>query len=123
METLSEYHWPGNVRELRNAIEHAAIVCPSGMIDEVHLPTFTGGAPDGSDQISRNVVVLDAKDPSIRNLEAQLVAKVLDDTSWNISKAASVLGINRTTLYNKIRVYDLGSRPGKSSAQPARASV
>lgn len=123
METLSEYHWPGNVRELRNAIEHAAIVCPSGMIDEVHLPTFTGGSPDGSDQIARNVVVLDAKDPSIRNLEAQLVAKVLEDTGWNISKAASVLGINRTTLYNKIRVYDLGTRPGKGSAQPARATV
>src|SRR5690606_39769328 len=36
METLTEYSWPGNVRELRNAIEHACIICPNGMIDEVH---------------------------------------------------------------------------------------
>jgi len=111
METLCEYTWPGNVRELRNAIEHACIVCPNGMIDEIHLPTFTGGSPDGSDQIDRASVVLEGADHSIRALESQLVAKVLDDTQWNISKAAAILGINRTTLYNKIRVYGLGKRP------------
>jgi DNA-binding NtrC family response regulator len=111
METLCEYTWPGNVRELRNAVEHACIVCPSGMIDEIHLPKFTGGAPDGSDQIDRASVVLDGDDRSIRALESQLVAKVLDDTHWNISRAAAILGINRTTLYNKIRVYELGKRP------------
>jgi two-component system, NtrC family, response regulator AtoC len=114
METLCEYHWPGNVRELRNAIEHACIVCPSGMIDEIHLPKFTGGSIDGSDTISRNTFTFEAKDRSIRSLESQLVAKVLDDTQWNISRAASILGINRTTLYNKIRVYGLGKRPGRT---------
>ena len=111
METLCEYSWPGNVRELRNAIEHACIICPSGMIDEIHLPKFTGGILDGSDQIERAAVVLDAQDRSIRALESQLVARVLDETQWNISKAAAILGINRTTLYNKIRLYDLGKRP------------
>ena len=114
METLCEYSWPGNVRELRNSIEHAAIICPSGMIDEVHLPTFTGGALDGSDAISRGSITLDIQDRSIRALEGQLVAKVLEDTSWNISKAAAILGINRTTLYNKIRLHNLGNRPSRS---------
>jgi DNA-binding NtrC family response regulator len=111
METLCEYTWPGNVRELRNAIEHACIVCPSGMIDELHLPTFTGGVPDGSDAIDRTSLVLDGADRSLRALESQLVAKVLEDTQWNISRAAAILGINRTTLYNKIRLYELGKRP------------
>ncbi len=114
METLTEYSWPGNVRELRNAIEHACIVCPSGMIDEAHLPKFTGGLPDGSDEIDRTSLVREGQDRSIRALESQLVAKVLDDTDWNISRAASILGINRTTLYNKIRVYELGQRPMRS---------
>ncbi|MBL8731587.1 MAG: sigma-54-dependent Fis family transcriptional regulator [Planctomycetes bacterium] len=114
METLTEYTWPGNVRELRNAIEHACIVCPSGMIDEIHLPKFTGGSPDGSDEIDRTSLVLDGPDRSIRALESQLVARVLEDTAWNISRAAAILGINRTTLYNKIRAYDLGRRPGRS---------
>ncbi len=111
METLTEYSWPGNVRELRNAIEHACIICPNGMIDEVHLPKFTGGMPDGSDEIDRTSLVLDGRDHSIRALESQLVSRVLEDTDWNISRAAAILGINRTTLYNKIRVYALGKRP------------
>ena len=111
METLCEYTWPGNVRELRNAVEHACIVCPSGMIDEIHLPKFTGGRPDGADRIDRSSVVLQAEDCSIRALESQLVSRVLEETQWNISKAAATLGINRTTLYNKIRLYGLGKRP------------
>jgi len=114
METLCEYRWPGNVRELKNAIEHAAIVCASGMIDECHLPPFSGGAMDGSDTIARGSLNLDLGDRSIRNLEGQLVARVLDETKWNISKAAAILGINRTTLYNKIRLHGLGTRPMRS---------
>jgi transcriptional regulator of acetoin/glycerol metabolism len=55
--------------------------------------------------------VLEGKDRSLRALESQLVARVLDDTQWNISRAAAILGINRTTLYNKIRLYELGKRP------------
>jgi DNA-binding NtrC family response regulator len=114
LETLCEYGWPGNVRELKNAIEHAAIVCPGGMIDENHLPSFTGGTLDGRDQIARaGAIHLEAGDRSIRHLEGQLVAKVLDETNWNISKAASILGINRTTLYNKIRLHGLGKRPSR----------
>ncbi|MCR9244994.1 MAG: sigma-54 dependent transcriptional regulator [bacterium] len=114
METLCEYTWPGNVRELRNAIEYACIVCSTGMIDEVHLPKFTGGSPDGSDRIDRSAVVLEGNDRSIRALESKLVAAVLEETQWNISRAAAILGINRTTLYNKIRLYELGKRPSRA---------
>ncbi len=113
METLCEFDWPGNVRELRNAVEFAAIVCPSGMIDEAHLPNFTD-ARGGKGTLARNVIVLDAGEQSIRSLEGQLVARVLQDTDWNISRAASILGINRTTLYNKIRLYGLGQRPRRA---------
>ncbi len=114
METLCEYSWPGNVRELRNAIEYACILCSTGMIDEVHLPKFTGGTPDGSDRIDRGSLVLEGNDRSIRALESKLVAAVLEETQWNISRAAAILGINRTTLYNKIRLYDLGNRPNRA---------
>jgi DNA-binding NtrC family response regulator len=114
METLCEYSWPGNIRELRNAIEYAAIVCPGGMIDECHLPKFTDAILDNSDSFTRNVITLEAGDQSLRNLEGQLVAKVLHENGWNISKSAAILGINRTTLYNKIRLYGLGNRPGRT---------
>lgn len=114
LETLVEHAWPGNVRQLRNAVEHACIASPGGMIDEPHLPKFTGGLLDGSDEIDRSAVVLTGADRSIRALEERLVASVLEDTRWNISRAASILGINRTTLYNKIKLYGLGKRPARS---------
>ena len=79
-----------------------------------NLPRFEGGSLDQSDVIPRNVFVLDGNDCSIRALEGQLVGKVLEATQWNISRAASLLGINRTTLYNKIRLYELGKRPMRS---------
>jgi DNA-binding NtrC family response regulator len=116
METLCEYSWPGNVREIRNVVERAAMACSNGIIDEGHLPAFTGGSPDGSDTIARGNITLDIKDCSIRALEGQLVSQVLEDTSWNISKAAAILGINRTTLYNKIRLHSLGNRPTRATA-------
>ncbi|MCC6785140.1 MAG: sigma-54-dependent Fis family transcriptional regulator [Planctomycetes bacterium] len=116
-ETLCEYEWPGNVRELRNVIERAAIACAGGMIDECHLPAFSGGPLDGSDEIARNLIVLDGNDCSIRSLENQLVRKILEATNWNISRAAAMLGINRTTLYNKIRVYEIGQRPGREAVE------
>jgi DNA-binding NtrC family response regulator len=116
METLCEYSWPGNVREIRNVVERAAMACSNGIIDERLLPDFTGGSPDGSDAIARGNITLDMKDCSIRALEGQLVSQVLEDTSWNISKAAVILGINRTTLYNKIRLHSLGNRPTRAKA-------
>ncbi|MEZ5966909.1 MAG: sigma-54 dependent transcriptional regulator [Planctomycetota bacterium] len=120
METLCEYAWPGNVRELKNAVEHAAIVCSSGMIDEIHLPRFTGGRPDGKDALPRNSLNLDVRDRSLRGVEGMLVARVLEETQWNISRAATLLGINRTTLYNKIKLHNLGRRPDQRASAAAR---
>ena len=123
MEILQEYTWPGNVRELKNAIEHAAIVCPSGTIDEPHLPTFSGGAPDGADRIPNDCIVLRAGDLSLRALEGKLIARVLEETRWNISKSAEILGINRTTLYNKIRVHHLGKGSGRAFEHKPEATA
>ena len=107
METICEYEWPGNVRELKNAIERAALAADSGPIDEVHLPMFSGGRLDGRDVISSGQVSLEVRDRSLRCVEGQLVERVLSETSWNISRAAAILGINRTTLYNKIKLHKL----------------
>lgn len=110
MENLVEHNWPGNVRELRNAIEHACIACKAGMIQEAHLPHFSGGASSGSDRIAPSEIVLHAASRSLEHLEGQLIARVLEETNWNISRAAAQLGINRTTLYNKIRLHKLARR-------------
>ncbi len=110
METLCEHTWPGNVRELKNAIEHAAILCPGGLIEEDYLPRWDGGLPGGADMIPRDSFAVPEGERSLREIEKRLVDLVLEETNWNISRAASMLGINRTTLYNKIKLHNLGSR-------------
>ncbi len=112
MENLVDHSWPGNVRELKNAIEHAAILCSGGMIEECHLPRWTGGLPGGKDMIPRETTLeLPEGDRSLRSMERVLISNVLTETGWHISRAAQSLGINRTTLYNKIKLYQLGNRP------------
>ena len=99
MEVLVAYDWPGNVRELSNAIERAMVVGKGPAIQPADLPlrnhTRTVAASDGD---------------SLAEVEKRHIAAVLERTEWNISAAAQVLGIDRVTVYNKIRKYGL-SRP------------
>ena len=98
---LETHSWPGNVRELKNVIERAVILAPGDKIGAESL--LFGGAPTQS----KRKVEFDMNDLSLAEMERQLIHKVLETTSWKRSEAARILGINRTTLYNKIRDYAL----------------
>jgi DNA-binding NtrC family response regulator len=97
MDFLLEYDWRGNVRELENAVERAMVVGKKDTIEVDDLPFH----------VSKNIFELDEGDNSLAAMEKKYIQKVLNETSWNISKAAQVLGIDRATLYNKISKYDL----------------
>ena len=103
-EKLLGYSWPGNVRELRNVCEYAAIVCDGEVIETRHL--VLPEAPTGS--VSSDALPL--RDLSLRGMETELIRVVLNETQYNISRAASLLGINRSTLYNKMRDYGLNQK-------------
>ncbi|HKL00860.1 MAG TPA: sigma-54 dependent transcriptional regulator [Desulfotignum sp.] len=96
MDDLMLYHWPGNVRELSNAIERAVVVCKTTTITPEDLPICrTADHPDHSGGVA------------LHDVEKQHIHTILTRTSWHISKAAGMLGIDRSTLYNKIKRYDL----------------
>jgi DNA-binding NtrC family response regulator len=95
MQELMAYHWPGNVRELRNAIERAVVVAKGAKI-------FPGDLPD----FLRRPTQEDA-DQSLDALEKRHIQRKLDELAWNMSKTAEVLGIDRTTLYAKVKKYNL----------------
>ena len=100
MEKLAHYNWPGNVRELRNAIERAMVVAKNTMIDAGDF-AFTSEPVDTPETAkSRDL-------RSLKELEKEHIAHALEELGWNISKAAEVLGIDRVTLYNKIKKYGL----------------
>ena len=96
MEVIANYEWPGNVRELRNVIERSIVVCEGEKIipDDLSFP-FRGRA--------KQIV----SDNSLEAIEHNHIERILNRTGWQISQAAEILKIDRTTLYNKIKKYDL----------------
>ena len=105
VEALEAYSWPGNVRELRNVIERAVILSAGGEIGPESL--LFAGAPQAADPELES-----AGNLSLAEMEKRLISKVLGNTSWHKTEAARILGINRTTLHNKIREYELA--PGRT---------
>jgi DNA-binding NtrC family response regulator len=95
MNLLTDYDWPGNVRELENAIERAVVVCKGKEIKPSDFPFFHARPEETT------------ADDSLETLQRKHIRKVLEETGWNISKAATVLQIDRVTLYNKINKYNL----------------
>ncbi|MAG55217.1 MAG: hypothetical protein CMJ83_02895 [Planctomycetes bacterium] len=103
---LSDHPWPGNVRELRNVCEYAVIVCDGSFVEPRHLAL---SEIDNAEMAAAENAgqVLPLKDWSIRSMEEELIRMVLTETRFNITRAARELGINRSTLYNKMRDYGL----------------
>jgi len=95
LDEMMLYEWPGNVRELENAIERAVVVGKSHRILPGDLPIFH---PD-------HVACL--SDSTLKEVERTHIAQILDQYDWNISRSAEALGIDRTTLYSKIKRYQL----------------
>ncbi len=93
MNHLMEFEFPGNVRELENMIERAIVV---GNGKEICLRDL----PMGKEVLSSSIESLD-------ELEKKHIGKILDKYGWNISRSALALNIDRATLYNKIRKYEL----------------
>ncbi len=96
MDELMLHEWPGNVRELSNAIERAVVVCRTRTITPDDLPIVTSL----EDELKKKYF-------SLSDIEQQHISGILEQTGWNISKSSSILGIDRSTLYNKIKRYDL----------------
>jgi DNA-binding NtrC family response regulator len=103
MQRLMDYHWPGNVRELENLIERMTVLVGVGEIQLEDLPAhimaeplIQGWAPRvPSSGLDFNAVV--------GHFESDLIEQALEHTHWNKNKAAGLLGLNRTTLLEKIK--------------------
>jgi two-component system, NtrC family, response regulator AtoC len=112
---MMQYGWPGNVRELRNYIERAVVLALQEEISTEDLPAKVRGAakngvPSGQgavDMLSLQAELTDEGLPSVSELEARYIAFVLQQTEGNKSRAAEILGFDRTTLYRKLERYDI----------------
>jgi DNA-binding NtrC family response regulator len=111
LQRLREYQWPGNVRELENAIERVVLLhADGGLVDVRSLPPpITSGvrAEPASTDIRSTLLELPADGVDLRGLlakiEFELIDQALARTAGNKSRAARLLGLNRTTLVEKLR--------------------
>lgn len=102
LEALVAHPWKGNVRELRNAVERGALRATGDEITRADLGLELGPTLD-----SEPALRLDLKGFLLRDMEEQLIRRALEESSGNRSQTARMLGVNRTTLYNKLRSYEI----------------
>lgn len=102
-EALKSYSWPGNIRELRNVLERIVLTCDRRLIEEedLALPLKVSG--------SRSIEVSGDSGLTLAELERQHIVRVLQEESGRVAQAAVRLGIPRSTLYQKIKSYGIGT--------------
>ncbi len=99
LKLLMDYNWPGNVRELENALERALVACHGDVLTEKDLSSLKHIVGKHSLTIPENL--------NLREVEKQVIAAAIERAGGNIKKAAETLGIDRSTLYEKMKRYSL----------------
>lgn len=100
IEVLTRHHWQGNVRELENVIERALISSDTDMLGRHNFKFLvSNGNEDENISMGGNM--------ELKDLEKVHIRKVLEENGWNKLQAAKILGIDRKTLYKKIKEYEL----------------
>lgn len=114
LEAIRAYSWPGNVRQLRNCLERAVLLSNDGRITlaelppEVARPVTQIAMPVERQFTAAEVGAMGADRPSsLREIERQEILAALERTGWHRGKTAELLGISPSTLYRRLRDYNL----------------
>lgn len=118
IDALLAFEWTGNVRQLRNCLERALLLCDNELITPRELPPEIAFRTE-----TRNVSVSfcapqtngvssfqNASPTNLRDVERQQIIGALEKTGWHRGKTAELLGISPSTLYRRLREYDLDVR-------------
>ncbi len=100
LKVLLDYRWPGNVRELENAVERAMVTCKNKILTEEDFAFLVLDA-------GRRQAWQVPTDITLQEVEKQVIAATLQRTQGNIKETASTLGIDRSTLYEKIKKHNI----------------
>lgn len=101
MAVLRRYDYPGNIRELENIVEHAFILCSQGEITTVHLPDYLFSTDMAAGQSSSSIQAIR------RSSEEEAIVKALQRNDFNRLATAKELGMHKTTLFRKIKKYNI----------------
>ena len=107
---LLNYHWPGNVRQLENSMLYAVNVCEDNIIRPEDLPQEITSGIDLNLPVNTGTQLHMAQpltNLSMKDMERIMITQALEQTKYNVSEAAVLLGMSRSTLYRKIKEYQL----------------
>jgi DNA-binding NtrC family response regulator len=100
LKILMDYNWPGNVRELENAVERALVTCRGQELTEEDFSFLArNGVPTKPWTVPAGM--------TLQEMEKQLIVATIERTGGNIKESASILGIDRSTMYEKIKRYEI----------------
>ncbi|MFC2096157.1 sigma-54-dependent transcriptional regulator [Bacteroidota bacterium] len=98
MKKLNQYQWPGNVRELQHALERAVIMSDSDILQQDDFLLSTR---------SEKVAEIEIDTYNLDEVEKNIIVKVLKQNQGNVTQAATILGLTRTSLYRRMEKYGL----------------
>jgi len=107
---LLAYDYPGNVRELENIIEHCFVLCQGEMIEQKHLPASIRETSSKADRVKLSDRI------TLKQMEIALITQALKRNKGNKTAAAKELGIDKSTLFRKIKAYNI--KPDTYDAAP-----
>jgi len=118
LAALKSYSWPGNVRQLRNTLERAVLLANDGRITTAELPpeivspasAFRPAAVASDASGAQVATTAPNVPPPLREVERQQIIAALEQTGWHRGKTAEMLGISPSTLYRRLRDYNLTKR-------------
>jgi len=100
LRLLMDYNWPGNVRELENSMERAMVTCKNHVLTEECFAFLAMNGMAGK-------IWAPPPGMSLQDMEKVLITATLQRTNDNIKESAGILGIDRSTLYEKIKRYEI----------------
>src|SRR5437762_12503623 len=111
---MNDYGWPGNVRQLESAIERAILLCEGDMITPADLPSEVQQEEKGT---SAGAFKLPPEGISFEEVEKNLILQAMEQTDYNITKAAKLLGMTFRTLQYRLEKFGI-KKPGAEEAEP-----
>ena len=99
LKALLDYHWPGNVRELENAVERAMVTCRGRVLTEDDFAFLAANGQAKPWTVPPGM--------TLQDMEKMAIVATLQRTGGNIKESAALLGIDRSTLYEKIKKYEI----------------
>ncbi len=111
LQKLSQYHFPGNVRELENILEHAYTMCDDDLIkaEDLHLVRHTA-CEDNNGEVYPNISgkeEFESLEEFLSSIEKEAISNALEETKWNKTAAARLLGISFRALRYKLKKLDI----------------